>query len=184
MKASDIIEKLSNSFEWIHAITKQTDYSKFWPYATTDFKLFTEVTVRIPTGKQGRFCERLQRRRMDAVAVIRVNDRRYRPILVGIEVKVSASDLMADKKIKEYLPYVDIFYLAIPPSLVEAASDYIKKDVNLVGRVGILKVDRCVRIERQGAVCPPSEKNRGELCQELLMKAVFRQKWAEGAQAV
>ena len=177
MKAIDIIERLSNDIGWIHRITQQFEFSRDWPYDTTDFRLFPEVTVRIPAGRK------LQRRRMDAVAVIRVSDMRYRPILVGIEVKVNTEDLIRDVKITEYLPYVDSFYIAVPYDMGHEAIAKTETDYRLSG-VGVLRVGRCVETKKQGAIYRPSDKNCGELCQELLMKAVFRQKWEEADQAV
>lgn len=174
MKAKDIIEKLSNDIAWVHRITNQFEYSRFWPYQTTDFRIFTEVTVRIPTGRQGRFSEYLQRRRMDAVAVIRVNDRRYKPILVGIEVKISASDLMCDRKIVDYLPYVDTFYLAVPDYLLDAANAYLKTDSRL-SEIGVLQVGRCVETKKQAGEIRPQAHKRGKLVEELLMKSLWKE---------
>jgi hypothetical protein len=168
MTAKNIIEKLSNDIGWIHRITQQFEYSRDWPYDSTDFRLFPEVTVRIQQGKK------LQRRRMDAVAVIRVNSHRYRPILAGIEVKVTASDLMNDKKVVEYLPYVDTFYLAVPAELVDVAIAYTRTDLRLRG-VGVLKVGRCVEVIKQGSKYIVDLKKRGELTEELLMKSLWKE---------
>ena len=41
----------------------------------------------------------------------------------GIEIKVSRSDLEHDDKMAEYTQYVDCFWIAIPPHLVDDAKD-------------------------------------------------------------
>lgn len=61
-------------------------------------------------GLQPRFEYTLpSRRRLDVAAIGRTGR------CVGVEIKVSRRDLRRDEKWREYIPYVDLLYFAVPP---------------------------------------------------------------------
>lgn len=92
------------------------------PYETTAVNFYPEVTIREPSeGLTRRGKPRLQRRRMDLVAVVQPHYKEWQPFVIGVEVKVSAHDLAGDAKISAYLDYCHIFYLAVPVHLAELA---------------------------------------------------------------
>lgn len=60
-------------------------------------------------------------------------------IIAGVEVKVSATDFMADRKWPEYLDYCDLFYFAVPAGFPLALLD---RSSSLPQRTGIIVADR------------------------------------------
>lgn len=63
-------------------------------------------------------------RRIDALVAETITAEHPREItLHGIEIKVSRSDLQHDEKMAEYTPYVDRFWIATPPYLVDDAEE-------------------------------------------------------------
>lgn len=124
MTADDIVTALTNgpAPAWVRhtaLIVKPRKPERF--YKSTAARYFTEVTVRIPTTKiakrTGKAYQGLRHRRIDLVAVIQPNMFSYQPIIAGIEIKVAQHDLENDTKISEYLPYCDVFFIAVPPEL-------------------------------------------------------------------
>lgn len=109
----------------------------------TDYKLFSEVAVETGTTRN--------KRRIDAVLVVNGgngysrgsrscrgnrshNSQSNKPYnrelqFIGVEIKVSKSDLINDQKYTEYAPFVHQLWLAVPPELVvtaqETAPDYV-----------------------------------------------------------
>ena len=174
--AQQILDTLEQNQSWVNPIVKRFADSKYFPYDTTDMKLFREVTIRKPTGETNRFGdERLKRCRLDGVAVIKINDHRYKPILVGFEVKVDKHDLLNDKKMHEYLDYVDMFFLVIPRTLGVAYIDFHQahpyKD-----QIGNLVVEQgSVDSPEFAEILHPGERERQELVTELLMKTLWKE---------
>jgi hypothetical protein len=104
------------------------------PYETTAVNFYPEVTTRQPTDETTRRGkQRLKRRRLDLVAVVQPHYKTWEPFVIGVEVKVSASDLVGDAKMSAYLDYCHIFYLAVPSGLVEAALQKIERTPALTG---------------------------------------------------
>ena len=97
----------------------------------TDYKLFSEVAVETGTTRN--------KRRIDAVLVANRGNRSHKSQsnkpynrelqFIGVEIKVSKSDLINDQKYTEYAPFVHQLWLAVPPELVataqETAPDYV-----------------------------------------------------------
>lgn len=78
------------------------------------YKVFTEFGVDSPGSHKAR--------RIDALVVETITTEHPRQVkLHGIEIKVSRSDLEHDDKMSEYTPYIDRFWIAVPPYLVEYA---------------------------------------------------------------
>jgi hypothetical protein len=109
-------------------------------YDTTRTSFYHEVTVRLPEdGLTRRGKPRFQRRRLDLVALILPHYKTWRPVLAGVEIKVGESDLMNDTKLTDYLAYVDLFYLAVPGQLINAALGKIEGSPALA-TAGLLEV--------------------------------------------
>lgn len=189
-EAAAILDALERDREWVNQVVKQFADSKYWPYDTTDHKLFREVTIRKPTGARNRFGNEARKRyRMDGVAVIRVNAHRYAPIIAGIEVKVEKHDLLNDTKIGEYFDYCDTFYLAVPESLDTEARKFLLTHIEAsqngretpesrtLAKMGLLIVhaDGSVSIAHRGKELFTDDVLKGELCEELLMKDLWKE---------
>ena len=170
LTAPDLIKDLKH-MAWVSQIVLReypNDYAPNEPYKTTNAKFVSEVTVRLPTEELTRRGKpKPQRRRMDLVAVVLPHIKIWQPLLIGVEVKVSKSDLMGDNKISDYLNYCHLFYLAVPVDLVDLAK---AKVANLNG-VGILadsggKVNIILHATRRDL----SAENQRDIQSELLLK--------------
>jgi hypothetical protein len=116
-------------------------------YETTACNFFPETTVRLPVeGLTRRGKRRLQRRRFDLVALCQIHYRSFVPIAIGVEIKVDKHDLLGDQKLADYLNYVHMMYLAVPPELENDALDKMASlpwsttPMNF-GPIGLLLVD-------------------------------------------
>lgn len=141
-------------------------------YQTTRVKFFTEVTVRVNTIKtarrSGKQYRGLQRRRIDLVALIQANKFNYKPIIAGVEIKVNEYDLANDDKMTDYLPYCNLFYLACPAELQEAA--IMKRLVIGSENVGLLLAfpDHVEHVHPEPNT--PSDTHLKEIYAELLVR--------------
>lgn len=146
-------------------------------YETTAVNFFPETTVRLPAeGTTRRGKPRLQRRRLDLVALVQPHYKHFEPFTVGIEIKVSKSDLFGDDKIGDYLPYVHMFYLAVPHHLEEDARIKLATDTVHTG-TGLLCVNdsnsqACgdVWIAQQATLRQPSDTCLKQIYAELLIR--------------
>ena len=88
------------------------------PWKKDKYKVYTEVPVY--TGSTDTPA------RIDAV-VIETFGCKYKTeaIIHAIEIKVSKSDLEADKKMNEYTDFANYMWLAVPPELKKIAENYI-----------------------------------------------------------
>ena len=94
-------------------------------------KVFTEFKVYSGTSKKSR--------RIDLLAIENLTKDKFEKHEVnihGIEIKVSKSDLINDKKYTEYAEFVDFIWLAIPLELVDYARETKFK------QCGIIAVDK------------------------------------------
>ena len=94
-------------------------------------KVFTEFKVYAGTSKKSR--------RIDLVAIENLTKDKFEKHEVnlhGVEIKVSKSDLINDKKYSEYAEFVDFIWLAIPLELVDYARETKFK------QCGIIAVDK------------------------------------------
>lgn len=135
------------------------------------FKIYNEVTIRIPTDDKTRFGkDKPQRRRFDSIAVIKPHYKAWGEeiLTVGIEIKVSKSDLMNDKKLKEYLGYTNFFFVAVPAELVEDAKQKIGEDKDSIGIIGI-QGNRADIIMLSNIKSVKTEHSQ-QLFQELILK--------------
>lgn len=182
MTATDIITALSNDpYWWKEAalLIYPRKRGKNGHYETTQSRVYTEVTVRVATVKTakrtGRQYDGLQRRRIDLVAVIQANKYKWQPIIAGVEVKVAEHDLMNDNKMADYLPYCDLFYIAVPPCLIDLAHE---KALQVNSRIGVMLIDptkKCypfqqVHVERIPIPMGPDDTHLKEIYAELLIK--------------
>ncbi len=82
------------------------------------YKLYTEFPVQLPTSRHAR--------RIDALAVVapKIYHGEYNIDLHGIEIKVNKHDLLRDKKMAEYIKFVDYFWIMVTPELTEDVMNY------------------------------------------------------------
>lgn len=102
--------------------------------------VYREVTVRVPTAETDRFGNlKPQRRRFDLMALVKPHYKAWGSELfaLGIEIKVTKSDLVNDKKFVDYLAYCDYFAFCVPTNLVLEA----KKKISAHPKIGILNGD-------------------------------------------
>lgn len=182
MTANDIIlalqghTPLSRCPVWVQRAALLYRPNKFnRTYDTTAARFYTEVTVRPPATKiarrSGQPYQTLKRRRLDLVALVQPNYRAYQPLVIGVEIKVAEHDLRADQKIAEYLPYVHMFYLAVPASLQNAARQKLNEIASVAG-IGLLVVgiDLTVDELQPAQLTQPSNRHLQEIYAELLIK--------------
>lgn len=147
------------------------------PYETTAVNFFPETTVRPPAeGLTRRGKPRLQRRRLDLVALVQPHYKHFEPFVIGVEIKVSSDDLLRDNKIADYLPYCHLFYLAVPHglkemALIKLATETAYKDTGLLC-ITDTNSQACgdVWIAQQAAPRQPSDTCLKELYAELLIR--------------
>lgn len=118
--AAEIVTALRRS-DWLAGISSRPAErdgrgSRFVPPV---YHVLTEVAAASGTTHHSR--------QIDAVVAenITCDHHSKKLILHGIEIKVSESDLRRDHKMAEYVPYVDLFWLAVPdtPTLLDAVED-------------------------------------------------------------
>ncbi len=176
MTADQIIKTLTlrPNPAWIQQAALIVYPSKYGAvYKTTAANFFTEVTVRIEAQKKakrtGRAYSGLQRRRIDLVALVQAHYKKYSPLTIGVEIKVSKSDLLNDHKIEAYLPFCDLFYLATPVELKEDA--LVKLDNEALVEVGLMLVSNDnVIVQRKPGLMHPGDTHLKEIYAELLIK--------------
>lgn len=123
------------------------------PYDTIQTQFYREMTIRLPTTqKTRRGTPKPQNRRVDVVAVIKPNYHQYVLHTCGIEIKVDEYDLARDKKMIDYPPYFNTFYLAVPRHLQQNA--WQKLAIKKLTGVGLLIVEEegQVNLVKLGAV--------------------------------
>jgi hypothetical protein len=126
MTATEIRNTLANSSVFAQIVIKdqpqltlrQVDTYKAALFNELPIQRFNEVTVRIETEqKTRRGAPKPQRRRFDMIALVYPMFTQRTPLVIGVEIKVSRSDLMNDSKILDYLPYCHYLYIAVPTNL-------------------------------------------------------------------
>ena len=98
------------------------------PDDVINYRIFEELTVRYETGEKTRLgLDKQEHNRFDAVFFIQPGYRALNQnqcFTVGIELKNSKADLVADKKMNKYIGWTDFFFIGVPADLTE---DAIKK---------------------------------------------------------
>lgn len=151
--ATDIIFALnqSNGYWIANQIENRFNASKY--------KLFSEFAVHPGTS--------IAARRMDALIIetLSVQSKTNDTALHGIEIKVSKSDLLKDKKMEEYTPFCDYFWLAVPDNLEAEAKSI------MIDGWGLLLIDR---VHKDIKVSVQAKKHnaaaRGETISTALLK--------------
>ena len=122
-------------------------------------------------GFKGRFIERKYRaltefpvypgttkksRRIDVLIAENISiDEHYKLELHGIEIKVSKSDFLNDKKYTEYAEFVDKLWIAVPKGLAEVCKKNTPKNI------GIMYLeDGEIKLERQAQELNPENKQK------------------------
>lgn len=164
-----------SSPDWVQQAACHADPPKFGGrhYQTTAVNFFPEVTVRVPAeGKTRRGKPRLQRRRFDLVALVQTHYKNFTPLAIGVEIKVSRHDLLADDKLSDYLPYVHLFYLAVPAELEGDATDKVTSLNRPAAPAGLLLVGEAGVTIRRHPEKPaqPTDTHLKELYAELLLR--------------
>lgn len=185
MTADDILTALITGDpcpNWVSRAAIQVDPPKVYPgqvahfYMTTGVIFFPEVTVRLPAeGLTRRGKPRLQRRRMDLVALVQPHYKNFKPFVIGVEIKVDLHDLQNDIKIVDYLGYCHLFYLAVPPELKEPARRMLSHSP--LNRGGLLVVENSwVEVAVDPTPYEPASVELVDLYAELLLRPFKRAK--------
>ena len=111
--AIDIVESLK-SHTWLHE-DKESRKSFRDFYEQDKYGVFTEFPVFVGTTRNSR--------RIDALVAENLTKERWRLNLHAVEIKVSKSDLVNDKKYTEYAEFVDYLWLAVSQDLVDIAKE-------------------------------------------------------------
>lgn len=178
LTAPDIITALisqgSRVPAWVELaamMMKPPKFGNMGPYETTAVNFYPEVTTRQEAeGLTRRGKQRLQRRRLDLVALVQPHYKEWQPFVIGVEVKVSAHDLASDAKMSAYLDYCHIFYLAVPTHLAELARA--KVEIPALTGCGVLAVqnDGLVDLAKTPLERWPTTNCLMELYAELLIR--------------
>lgn len=138
--ANQIVSALF-SIEWL-GYEKKREYFKT-SLESNKYRAFTEFPVYTGTSRKSR--------RIDVLACENVTTKNsYQTHLHGIEIKVSKSDLLNDKKYTEYTEFVDYLWLAVPKKLVEVALE------NKFEKCGVIAVNEDLTTE----IIEPAKKLR------------------------
>ena len=102
---------------------KHERFKKF--YEKEKYECFTEFPVHSGTTRHSR--------RIDVLVAENITSKNsWNITLHGIEIKVSKSDLVSDKKYTEYMDFVDYMWLAVPHELTKDAFYTKHPDVGLI----------------------------------------------------
>ena len=100
--AADVLVALRRNQDWVGSMGQR-------PHVPRKYYVFDEFRAATGSSRAAR--------RMDAmVAETLTTDEDDMIILVGVEIKVSVSDLKGDTKMAEYGDFVDKFFIAVPDS--------------------------------------------------------------------
>ena len=139
-----------------------------------NYRIFEEVSIREDaTGKTRLDLDYRPHYRFDCVFFIEpgyraLNQRQV--YTVGIELKGSKADLMADDKIEHYLDYTDFFFIGVPSELV---SDAINKVLDKFdGKIGVFSVDDG-KIHLMPARMEPSAEYKRDLLEQIMYSRMF-----------
>lgn len=175
--ANDMLGALTagNPPYWISQTALHARPNKYGQlYQSTRAAFYPEVTVRIPTNnKTKRGYAKPQRRRIDLVALSRINYRAWQPLVIGVEIKVTEHDLCSDTKIPDYLPYCDYFYLAVPAEMKAVADARIDADLPGLGLL-LLFSGPTIRLVRYPTRTDVLAADRANIFAELLMHQFTR----------
>lgn len=148
LTALDIMVAIEINRNWIgEPVDKQGRFPKY--------KIFQEFGVDSPGTRNAR--------RIDALVAETITTKHPRQIkLHGIEIKVSRSDLEKDEKMSEYTQFVDDFWIAIPPYLVNDALSLALPDW------GILSIDN----DKLEVVRAASENNEYGIFRDITLSEI------------
>lgn len=110
--AKMMVEAFRSSYKWLPT---RSGYRK-----NTFYQVYPELPVKSGTSHYAR--------RMDECIFENITDQHAQANSVNIhciENKVSKNDLVKDRKMGEYAPYGDYFWLCVPPELIEVAKSYV-----------------------------------------------------------
>jgi len=144
-------------------------------HKTTAATFHPELCIRIPNRKTNRFGKpKPQNRYVDLLALVQAHYKITDPLIIGVEIKVAKSDLMNDKKIKDYLPYCHLFYLAVPHWMETLAYQKLKQDK--LTTVGLLLIDTAqnVTVAKLPTLTTVTMVHQKEVCTELLFRPIKR----------
>ena len=152
--AADIVMAIRSHREWMGAPDDN-------PYVDRKYHAFTEFAVDTGTSRDDR--------RVDVMVAETITALRRGPVILrGIEIKVSVHDLLDDKKMAEYVPFCDYFYLAVPDNEeMLAAADSVRLE-----SWGVLAVstDGSIRVVHPAEYKPGIMRDKAlEMCVIKLM---------------
>ncbi|MGL4991131.1 MAG: MmcB family DNA repair protein [Sarcina sp.] len=122
--ANDIVSTLCG-IEWLNEnkTTKRIAFKT--SFEQNKYKAFTEFPVFTGTSKKSR--------RMDLLIAENITSKNtWNLNLHCVEIKVSKSDLINDKKYTEYTEFVDYMWLAVPENLIDVAKDHSFKSCGII----------------------------------------------------
>ena len=133
--AADILLALRQDHEWVAQSNS--------PYIERKYGVLDEF--RADTGSS-RHARRIDALVLESLSVSEMDTLR----LHGVEIKVDVSDLKGDRKMAEYCPFVDYFYIAVPDNtkMIEAAEEVRLPDwgVLAVSQTGSVRVECAAKL--------------------------------------
>ena len=139
-----------------------------------NYRFFEEVSIREDsTGKTRLDLDYRPHYRFDCIFFIEpgyraLNQRQV--YTVGVELKNSKADLMADDKMDHYIGYTDFFFLGVPTELIPDAIN--RAYENADGQIGVFSVeDGKIYLSAQRIY--PSVEHERDLLQQIMYSRMF-----------
>ena len=172
---ADEMRHILEKGEWLEQLIQSIHPSATGkPYKSTLKSFFREIVIREENGKTTRKGkEAFDRYRIDFLTVCQPKNTVFRPLVVGIEIKIDEHDMRTNyEKIETYRQYCDYFFLATSGGLLEAAKE-VQAGSKIEG-IGLIKcgllVDDKSEIVTLANPYKVPDSNAMKMAHELLIK--------------
>ena len=150
-----------------------------------NYRIFEEVTIREYADRKNKYDEENPYHyRFDCVFFIEpgyksLNQRQV--YTIGVELKNTKADLMADDKMDHYLGYTNYFFIGVPSDLVPEA--IARANENEDRLIGVFSVDdgniHLVPKKQQ-----PTVEHERDLLQQIMYSRMFKEEFKDGGMAI
>lgn len=150
-----------------------------------NYRIFEEVTIREYADRKNKYDEENPYHyRFDCVFFIEpgyksLNQRQV--YTIGVELKNTKADLMADDKMDHYLGYTNYFFIGVPSDLVPEA--IARANENEDRLIGVFSVDdgniHLIPKKQQ-----PTVEHERDLLQQIMYSRMFKEEFKDGGMAI
>lgn len=160
---------------FILSLTHQVySWSNRVPDKYINYRMFEEVTIREEATKSTRLnLDNRPHYRFDCIFYVEpgyrsLNQRQV--YTVGVELKNSKADLMADDKMDHYIGYTDFFFIGVPSELVNDAIQRARENAD--EQIGVFSVDDG-KIHLMPRRIRPTVEHERDLLQQIMYSQMF-----------